>query len=348
MGKLNKLGAVLVVPAMALSLEAVPAIDLIATNAQAKELIFNSYAPRRTALYRIWFDDFAKRIQAATNGAVTVNIPGATLAPPARQLQIVKQGIADVASVPSFSQRKSWKLMRIAELPFNAPSATAATVALMRTHKKFFEPANEFKDVRLLSLGALKGRQYITAKHPVNRLNDLKGLKLWATAGPLSVAAKVTGATVVPAPFPKLFEFASKGTIDGMVTTMGSAFAAGVGNFSKYMLRVPGGVGSISFALVMNRKSWDSLTATEKKGVEEAAAGLPIRFGKATDGFEGFAAKKLKISVVDASPAVATALQKRLAGLTENWLKAAAAAGIGDPQEALSFYRGEVKKLSAR
>lgn len=320
----------------------------ISGKAEARELIFNSYVPRQSSFYKVWFEDFAKRIEASSNGSITVNIPGATLAPPTRQLQIVKQGIADVASVPRFSQRNKWKLMRIAELPFNSINSEASSIALNRTYEKYFKSAGEFKGVKLLSLGVLTGRQYVTANTPIKSIKDFKGLKMWAPAGPLAVAAKVTGATVVPAPFPKLFEFASKGTIDGMIITRGSAFAAGVSKYSNHMLHVPGGIGSLAFALVMNESTWKSLSAAEKAAVEKAAVGLPTRFGRAYDKFEAFSAKKMNVSVVNAGPAVVAELNKKLNGLIVGWLKSAAAAGIKNPKEVLAYYRAEMAKVGSK
>lgn len=323
-----------------------PGIGPLTSKAEAKELIFNVYAPRRSPLYKILFEDFAKRIEAETKGAVTVKIPSASLAPPARQWQIVTQGVADVVSVPRFSQRNRLKLMRIAELPFHSTNSEASSIALSRTFKKYFSKSTEFNGVKLLALVVLPGRHYINGKRPIKTMEDFAGLKLWATAGPLSVAVKVTGATAVPAPFPKLFEFASKGTIDGMVISQGSVFSAGVAKFSKYITTFPGGVGTLAFALVMNKDSWKGLSASEKSAIEKIAESIPSRFGKANDKYEKFVSKKLGLSVTKANDALVAEMKKRLAGLTKSWLKTAKASGIKNPQAAIDFYRAEMAKIT--
>src|SRR5690606_37266730 len=97
--------------------------------AGAAELIFNNYAPPMSPTTRVLFDAFAADIAERTGGAVTVTIPGTSMAPVNGTWEIVQSGIVDVVNVAAYVMPQQFKLQRLAELPFNTLTAEAASVA---------------------------------------------------------------------------------------------------------------------------------------------------------------------------------------------------------------------------
>jgi TRAP-type C4-dicarboxylate transport system substrate-binding protein len=109
-------------------------VAMLATNPghaqETVELIFNAHQPPQTIGQRISVFDFAERIETESGGTIKVTIPGASLAPSARQVDMVVEGVADMATIASDSLRQSVVLTRLGELPFSSITATAASTAI--------------------------------------------------------------------------------------------------------------------------------------------------------------------------------------------------------------------------
>jgi len=316
-------------------------------SVNAEQLIFNNYAPPPSPITKVLFNYFADQIKEKTHGEVTVTIPSTSLAPVDGAWDLVTSGGADVVNQPRYARPQQLKLAQIAELPFNTLSAEAASVALTRTYQKYFEKFGEYKDVKLLAFSVFAGRQIMNKVRPVSTVDDYHGLKLWTTPGLLAKAVEAVGATPVVAPFPQLFEFASKGTVDGMMFTPETAMSSQTAKYVKYYTVVPGGLGSLSFALVMNKQRWEALSPEHQKIIQDIADTLPSVFGKAQDAAEAGALKAMDVKVTDASPELIAALQERLKGFEAAWIVTAKEAGVENPEEVLSYYKEQMKQVAA-
>ncbi|MBL6426771.1 MAG: TRAP transporter substrate-binding protein DctP [Maritimibacter sp.] len=319
------------------------AAGFAAQTATAAELIFNNYAPPPSPVTKVLFEQFAADIEAATNGEVTVTIPATSMAPVNGNWELVTNGIVDVVNQAAYVMPQQFKLQRLAELPFNTLSAEAASVALNRTYDKYFAESGEYDGVKVLAFTVFAGRQIMNNVRPIETIEDYAGLKIWTTPGPLAAAADALGATAVPAPFPKLFEFASKGTVDGMMYTPSTARSSQTGDYVQYYTHIPGGLGSISFAMVMNQDSWDRLSPEHQEAIQTLADDLPSKYGKVQDGDEESALGMIGVETLDASPELVAAIEERLAGFEAGWIETAKGAGIENPQEVLDYYREQME-----
>jgi TRAP-type C4-dicarboxylate transport system substrate-binding protein len=308
----------------------------------AKELIFNNYLSPGDPVRRVAIEDFGKRIEQESKGALKIVIPDSSLAPPNRQWNVVTEGVADMAIIPVYSQRARIALPMVADLPFNSVTAEAASVALWNTQQKFFDRVNEFADVKLLSLHVLPPFNYISNTKPLVKADDLKGLKIWVAAGPATDAVKAVGAIPVYSPFPQLFEYASKGNVDALMIGPGSIKTAGIGDYVKYMTSIPGGMGSASFALVMNKDRWAALSDAEQAAVTRAAQGLPRITGRALDERNQIALQEIKLTINDADEVLLASLRKQLQGMETAWMESARQRGLPDPTAALAYYREQM------
>lgn len=322
-----------------------PAADAPATD--VTELIFNSYLPPLDAMRHMSVEDFSRRIEEESGGSIRITIPGATLAPPDHQWGVVLDGVADLAMVSHYSQRAQLVLPLIADLPFSASSGEAGSIALWNTQQRYFSALNEFKDVKLLSMHTLPGFGLVTRDALVESVDDFDGLKLWASAGPPSEVATALGAVPVQSPFPQLFEYVSKGNVDGAMIGAGTIRSASLADHVKHVLRVPGGLSSSSFAVIMNRDTWDGLSEDQQAAVLRAAEGLPGRTGRELDEREAGVLAQTSIAVNELSPEELARLQERLESFREGWVESAKARGLANAEEAYDFYQAEMLRLSS-
>ncbi len=117
----------------------------------------------------------------------------------------------------------------------------------------------------------------------------------------------------------------------------------------KHHYALPGGLYSASFAVVMNQRKYDSLSAADKASLNkvggEHMSGI---MGRTWDGADKLAVEKLtaagnKIGAFDA--ATATAVKAKLADLDDWWIKRAQAEGAKDAADVLKALRAEVQKV---
>lgn len=333
---MNRLKAALAASAVMLAPVLAPAPAL----ADA-ELIFNSYLPPHDELYRVAIRDFAAAIEKESGGAITVTIPDTSLAPSDRQYEMVRDGIADMAIVSTGGVPQLVTMNKIGDLPFNSPSARAASVALWETYNRYFLPFDEFKGVKVLSTSVLPGRQILSVgKLRAQTVADLDGAKLWSPPGALSETVKRLGAVPVNSEFTDLQEYVTKGTVDAMVMAPNSAKGARVLEYVTGMTEVPGGLGSLSFAVFISQDRWDQLTPDEQAAIQRAAEGLPARTGAAADEvLAKLAPDMAEVPTHTVEGASLDEFHSLLQAGIEDWKERAARKGLENPDEVLAFYR---------
>jgi TRAP-type C4-dicarboxylate transport system substrate-binding protein len=303
-------------------------------------IIFNTYLPNYEVTQQVAVRDFAERIKAESNGDIDIVIPDVSLAPINRQYEMVLDGIADIAFIPTNEVPQIVALNRIADLPGHAPTAAAASEALWATYKAHFEELDEYKGLVVLSVHALPGRQIMSMKKPLQDVSDFQGTKVWTPPGAMSAIVSELGGVPVMVTFTNLHENVTKGMVDGLVITPDSANSARVLEEVRFQTNIEGGLGSISFAVVIREERWNELTEDQRAAILRAADGLPGRTGAAVDAREiEVAAKFDHLAQVEPSVELAEAIKPILAGQIETWKELAKAKGLADPDAAIATYR---------
>jgi len=312
-------------------------------------LTMNVFIPRVTPFYRALMKPWAENVEKATQGRVKVHTPTASMAPLPRQWDMVAKGVTDVAMTANAFIRKRVSLPQIAELPFNTPSPVGATVGLWRTQQKFFNKANEYKGMKLLASFVLAGESFQSTGKPIRSIADLKGFKMRTSPGLAKVIMGKLGATVVTSPGVKQFEFISKGTVDGTMTGNGAVISFKYARYLKHVTEFPGKIGNSSFSFIMNKKTWDGLSAADKKAVDSVSGEKAIRkVGIAWEKFDKkalFVLKKNKVPVEQASAKFLADIKKRVGFLEKGWVKKADKKGV-DGAAALAFYKNTAAEVT--
>lgn len=107
-------------------------------------------------------------------------------------------------------------------------------------------------------------RSISNSKRPINRLEDIKGLKIRTILNPLYVdMLNALGANAVPMPFPELYSALETKTVDGQENPETSVSANKFYEVQKYF----SGTRHIynPQMLMVSKKLWDSLSADERK-----------------------------------------------------------------------------------
>jgi TRAP-type C4-dicarboxylate transport system substrate-binding protein len=309
------------------------------------ELLINNYLPPKhpfqIGIVAPWIKDVIK----ATNGAVKPKLSAARVGPPPKNWQVVTKGLADVVLLANLFQPRRIQLPNIAQLPLNSPSAQKTSIALWKTHQKYFYKANEYKGAKMV--GTFVGSPNIihSSNKPIRSVADLKGYKLRAAPGITTKILKSAGAVPVASGPSKIFGLVSKGVVDGIAVPGYGLRAFRVLPYIKYSTVIPGGLTNTAFSLLINRKKWDSLTRTQQDQVM-TVSGMVI--SKNTIKVDQMSAGSLKAlqkrggEVINASPAFVADIRKLAAGAQAKWLKVANGKGL-DGKAVMAYYKSQLK-----
>jgi len=314
-------------------------------------LTMNVVMPRASSFFVGVYKPWADAVERESKGHIKVEIPAATMAPLPRQWEMVTSGVADVALTPNDYIRERVKLPFLAEIPFLAPNGVAASVAIWRTQMKFFAPANEYKDVKLLAIWVNGGNTLQTMKRPVAKMEDFQGLKVWVATPNMKQALSDFGATpVTGAAANSMFDYMSGGIVDGAVTGKGSLISFQLARYTKYITFFPGQLGYNAETFFMNKKKYDSLSPEDKATIDKVSYEVLSRM--AGQGFvdqDNLADPLIKengIQTQVASPDFMAKLKPRVAFIKDAWFADAKSRGI-DAQAAYDYFAKTSQEVAA-
>lgn len=246
------------------------------------ELTYSIFFPA-THGHTLLAQDWAKEVEKRTNGQVKINVfPGATLTPADQCYDGVVKGISDIGmSVLSYVKGR-FPLTEVIDQPLGYTSGRQAT-RLINAYYQKFQP-KELSDTKIMYLHA-HGPGILHTKKPVQKLEDLKGLKIRCT-GTSSKVVTALGAAPVAMPQTETYDAVQKGVVDGLLspieTLKGWKFAEVVKsttqNFSSSY--------SLAFFVTMNKQKWESLPKDVQKVIEDINKEWIDKTGEAWDKFD--------------------------------------------------------------
>jgi TRAP-type C4-dicarboxylate transport system substrate-binding protein len=261
------------------------------------------------------------------------------MAPISRQWEVVTSGIADIAESPSEYLRERVKLPEIAEIPFISPNGVAASVAVWRTHEKYFAKANEYKGVHLLGFWTTGGNNLQTLKRPILKIDDFQGLKIWVATPNMAKTIQNFGAT--PVLGMQMFDAMSGGIVDGAVAGKGALISFQLSRYTRQMTFFPGQLGYTLQSFFMNEKKYDSLAPEDRAVIDKFSGEFIAKLGSQgfidQDNLADPLIKQNGIATHDASPELMAILKQRVSFYKEDWMADARAKGV-DAQAAYDFF----------
>ncbi len=232
----------------------------------AVDLTYSTFFPATHAhavLAQQWCDEVAKR----TNGAVKINLfPGGTLTPGDQCYDGVVKGISDIGfSVLSYVKGRFW-LSEVIDMPLGYRNGSQAT-HLANAYYEKFKP-KELDDVKVMYLEAHGPGVIHTVSKPVEKLEDLKGMKLRCTGTTSKIATRL-GATPVAMPQPETYDALQRAVVDGVLSPIETLKGWKFAEVTKFTTLNYGSSYSLAFFVVMNKKKWNSLPKDVQETIEK-------------------------------------------------------------------------------
>src|SRR5579872_5510464 len=210
-------------------------------------------------------EDWGAAVEKESGGTIKYKVfPSEQLGKAFDHYDMARDGIADVTYVNPGYQPGRFPIISAGELPFTISGAKAGTGALDAWYRKY--APTEMKDTHfcfafMLEPGGYHGRKKVVVPE------DIKGMKIRPPQGTAAQMVTLLGGTNVQAAAPQAREILERGTADGIFFPWGSMFLFGLDKVTKYHMDVP--MFSATFTYSMNKAKYDSMSAAQKKIIDE-------------------------------------------------------------------------------
>jgi TRAP-type transport system periplasmic protein len=314
-------------------------------KAKVIELSYSSHFPANYGM-EICSMKWAEEIEKRTNGKVKITFyHSGTLTPPNAIYEGVVKGISDIGhSVFSYT-RGRFPLMEVVDLPGYPVTAVIPSLVARDMNEKF--KPKELNDVHVLYLHAHIPGGYFLVSKQVNKLEDMKGLRIRA-AGMAARMIELLGGIPVSMPKGDQYDAMQKGVVDGTVGGPNELIGWKVAEVSKTSTWVPRAGYLNTMFIAMNKKKWSSLPPDVQKVFTEVSKLWTEVSGKEWDVMDsdGVAyGKKMKHIFVVTPPEETARWVKVLQPMQEEFVKGAQAKGLPG-KEALQYRQELIEKYS--
>jgi TRAP-type C4-dicarboxylate transport system substrate-binding protein len=220
---------------------------------------------------------WAKKVEEVTQGKVKITMyPASALAKGNATYDAVKSNVAHIGWSVNGLYAGRFPLTDLLSQPYiGADSALKGSMALWNNYQKFPEVQAEYADVKVLVLHTHQGAPIGTRKVAVKTLEDLKGLKIRATAGGALQWLKAAGAAPLTMPPFDIYTNVEKGVIDGWTIDLIGAEGFKIYEVTDYYTLPYYYVNT--FWVVMNKSTWNSLPADVKQAIDKVSGEWAIR-----------------------------------------------------------------------
>ncbi len=207
-------------------------------------------------------ENWAHEIEKRTQGQVKINVfPGGTLTSAGECYDGVVRGISDIGMSCFAYTRGRFPVMEAVDLPMGYPSGMAATRAANDYYAQV--KPGELDDVHVLYIHA-HGPGLLHTKKPVNRLEDLSGMKIRST-GLSAKLVEALGGVPVAMPQPGTYEALQKGVVEGTFAPMETLKGWKQGEVIDYTTDCQGIGYTTAMFVVMNKDKWNAMPADIQK-----------------------------------------------------------------------------------
>lgn len=334
---------------LSLVLGAASVVSLIAGAATAAdvELRFAHWLPPTHALAVTGFEPWAKSIEEASGGTISVAFfPAQQLGNTVDHYDMARDGIADISFVQPGLSPGRFPIIAAGDQPLLFASGAAGSAALDAWYRE--HGAGETADVKHC-LAHIHQPGTIHSKAEIRVPEDIRGINLRPAHAAMSAYITSIGANSIPVAPPEVRDAITKGVADALTYPWNSVIQWGIDEVVTYHLDVP--LYSSTFTIVMNQGSYDRLTEEQKAVIDahcstewaEKIGGAWAEVdqkGRETllsrDGHSGveISEGELKAWIDAAEP------------MFENWASSVRSAGL-DPEEIMNALRGEIDSRGA-
>ena len=307
-----------------LALGAVLALGSVTTASAQQTLRFASFEPPQAFITSQILTPWAQEVTEASNGALTIQMfAGGTLGrDPAQQLQLVEDGVVDIAwIIPGYTPGR-FQQGTVAELPFLVDDATAGSHATWRMYEEgyFTGDYDQFKMLGIFS----SPTNFVAAMQPIVEPSDMNGLNFRAPGPTMLAAVQQLGAVPVGGiTGPGLAEALSRGLIAGTSTQWGAVGTFRLADVVTHYNTVP--MGATPMLVVMNKARYESLPEEARAAIDAlSGAAFSERFGVAFDSDNAAIRASVEASgratIIDPDEELAARWRESVEIAVDNWI----------------------------
>jgi TRAP-type C4-dicarboxylate transport system substrate-binding protein len=299
------------------------------------KLKYANFSPPTHGL-AILSEQWCKELERRTNGRVTVAFfPAGTLVSANATYDAVVKGIVDIGfSIMSYTPGRM-PLSEVIVLPLGYKSGAQATRMANAFYLKF--KPKEYDDTHLFYLHA-HGPGFFHTKTPVNKIEDLKGLRIKSDANTSKVVT-AAGATPTTMPMLETYDALKRGLADGVLLPIETLKGWKFGEICKFTYENHGNSYANGFFITMNKEKWNAMP----KDIQEIINKLNAEWfekqaelwNQMDDEGREFALKNGQ-KIVKAPPEEEAAMRKRMQPLFDNYVKSMQEKGLPG-QEVLNW-----------
>jgi TRAP-type transport system periplasmic protein len=230
--------------------------------AEVTKLKFANYFPP-THKHSLIMGEYCKELNKELAGKVEITyFPGGILLTGPKMSSGVGTKIADIGCAHVGYSRGRFPVMEIMGLPMGFPSGWIGTHVANDFFRKF--KPKEWEDYHPLMF-SLSAPTIMQSLKPINKLEDVKGLKIRGTSR-VGDVIKALGGVPMPIEMADMYESLRRGVIDGNVGPAEQLKGWKTGEVVKHVT-TSWQIGSTdAFYVVMNKQSWEKLP-TDVKGI---------------------------------------------------------------------------------
>jgi TRAP-type transport system periplasmic protein len=214
---------------------------------------------------------FAELVAAKSGGKLKVMVyPGGTLGGDAANVSALQGGTIDFMALNSGILASQVKDFEVFDFPFMFANAKEADAVVDGPFGQKLHARLADKGIVGLSYFELGFRNITNSRRAINTVEDLAGLKLRVIPNAINVDwVKAVGANPTPMAFPEVYAGLEQKAIDGQENPFSVILANKFYEVQKFLAVTNHQYNPQS--LIMSKKVWDTLSADQKKLIQDAA-----------------------------------------------------------------------------
>ncbi|WP_324764426.1 TRAP transporter substrate-binding protein (plasmid) [Sinorhizobium meliloti] len=216
-------------------------------------------------------EKFAELVKEKSGGKIEVKLfPGGTLGGDVQTVSALQGGVIEMTVLNAGILASNVKEFGAVDLPFLFDSGEEADKVMDGPFGTGL--MERLPDTGLVGLAywELGFRNLTNNRHPVTKLEDIKGLKIRTIQSPIPVELfNALGANAVPLPYTELYTALETGTVDGQENPSANIINAKFYEVQKYMTLTRHQYNPQ--IVLVSKKFWDGLNEEEKAVLQQAA-----------------------------------------------------------------------------
>ena len=216
-------------------------------------------------------EKFKEIVEKNSGGKIKVNIfPSGQLGSDQANLAAVQGGTLEMVSMNSGILASVVREFAVFDFPFMFGSGREADAVVDGAFGQKLHARLEEKGMVGLTYYELGFRNLTNGRRAINKLADIEGLKLRVIPNPINIDwVKALGANPTPLPFPELYAALEQKAVDGQENPVATINGAKLFEVQKHLTLT--GHQYNPQSVMISKKFWDTLSAAEKKIVQDAA-----------------------------------------------------------------------------